>query len=107
LLRTHARLEGNEDAASSRSQPGLIVAPSPIDPQGVAPAELQQRIRADRAGDPYLLFRDAAGEQRILILAHQPPQLTIGRAEGCDVRLDWDVAISRLEAGVANSPPPR
>ena len=74
------------------------MAPSPIDPQGVAPAELQQRIRADRAGDPYLLFRDAAGEQRILILAHQPPQLTIGRAEGCDVRLDWDVAISRAHA---------
>jgi hypothetical protein len=62
---------------------------APIDPDGVSPVELQQRIRADRRGDPYLLFRDAAGGQRILAVGDQPTRLTIGRAPGCDVCLDW------------------
>jgi hypothetical protein len=69
---------------------------SPIDSDGVSPVELQERIRADRRGDPYLLFRDAAGEQRLLPLGDPgTQQLTIGRAPGCDVCLDWDVGISR------------
>lgn len=71
---------------------------SPIDADGVSPVELQERIRADGRGDPYLLFRDAAGAQRILALAGLTPQLTIGRAPGCDVCLDWDAGISRAHA---------
>lgn len=67
----------------------------PIDSDGVSPVELQQRLRADRRGEPYLLFRDAAGGQQILALGEQPSQLTIGRAPGCDVCLDWDEGISR------------
>lgn len=71
---------------------------SAIDQDGVTPAELQERIRADRLGNPYLLFRDGGGAQRILSLAHQPPQLTIGRAPDCDVRLAWDAMVSRAHA---------
>ena len=71
---------------------------SPIDPDGVSPVELQERISADRRGEPYLLFRDATGAQRIVALGDQRPQLTIGRVAGCDVRLDWDAGISRAHA---------
>jgi hypothetical protein len=71
---------------------------SPIDSDGVSPVELQERIRSDRRGDPYLLFRDAAGGQRILALGGQGSQLTIGRAPGCDVCVDWDEGISRAHA---------
>jgi pSer/pThr/pTyr-binding forkhead associated (FHA) protein len=71
---------------------------SPIDPDGVSPGELQERIVADQRGDPYLLFRDAAGGQRILALDDQGSQLTIGRAPGCDVCLHWDEGISRAHA---------
>jgi FHA domain-containing protein len=71
---------------------------SPIDSDGVSPVELQERIGADRRGDPYLLFRDAAGAQRILALGGLGSQLTIGRAPGCDVCLDWDEGISRAHA---------
>ena len=71
---------------------------SPIDPDGVSPAELQQRMRADRNGEPYLLLRDATGAQRIVALGDQRPQLTIGRVSGCDVCLDWDLGISRAHA---------
>jgi pSer/pThr/pTyr-binding forkhead associated (FHA) protein len=71
---------------------------SPIDSDGVSPVELQERIRSDRRGDPYLLFRDGAGGQRILALGDQGSQLTIGRAPGCDVCLDWDEGVSRAHA---------
>jgi hypothetical protein len=71
---------------------------SPIDPDGASPVELQKRIREDRRGDPYLLFRDPTGEQRIVGLGDKPSQLTVGRAAGCDVCLDWDVGVSRAHA---------
>jgi pSer/pThr/pTyr-binding forkhead associated (FHA) protein len=71
---------------------------SPIDPEGASPSEIQERLRADRRGEPYLLFRDGAYEQQIVSLAEQSPHLTIGRAAGCDVCLDWDEGISRAHA---------
>jgi pSer/pThr/pTyr-binding forkhead associated (FHA) protein len=71
---------------------------SPIDSDGVSPAELKQRLDADRRGEAYLLFRDATREQRIVVLAEQPEHLTIGRADGCDVSLDWDAGVSRAHA---------
>jgi pSer/pThr/pTyr-binding forkhead associated (FHA) protein len=74
------------------------VAVSTIDPDGVSPVELQERIRADRRSDSYLLFRDAAGGQQILELGERGSQLTVGRAPGCDVCLDWDVGVSRAHA---------
>jgi len=73
--------------------PGL-----PIDADGLSPIELQQRLRADQLGEAYLLYRDAAGGQQILALGSQPSQLTLGRAAGCDVCLDWDEGISRAHA---------
>ena len=74
------------------------MAASSLDPQGVSPVEVQARLRADRRGEPYLLFRDADGAQQILPLAGQPAQLTIGRAAGCDVRLGGDEGVSRAHA---------
>jgi hypothetical protein len=74
------------------------VSVSPIDPDGVTPAELQERVRADRRGKPYLLFRDGAGRQRILALGDLPPQSTVGRSAGCDVCLGWDEGVSRAHA---------
>ena len=38
------------------------MAASPIDPHSASPAELQERIRADGVGGPYLLFRDGEAE---------------------------------------------
>jgi hypothetical protein len=71
---------------------------SAIDRAGVSPVELRERIRLDRRGEPYLLFRDAAGEQRILELGDRGSQLTVGRAPGCDVCLEWDAGVSRAHA---------
>jgi pSer/pThr/pTyr-binding forkhead associated (FHA) protein/DNA-binding CsgD family transcriptional regulator len=77
---------------------GRIVPGSPIDTDGVSPSELQERIGADRRGEPYLLYRDGAYRQQIFELSEQAPQLTIGRATGCDVSLHWDEGISRAHA---------
>jgi pSer/pThr/pTyr-binding forkhead associated (FHA) protein len=85
--------------SSSRESPNQpSSARSPIDPDGVAPAELQERIQADRRGEAYLLFRDGAYRQHMLELSEQSPHLTIGRATGCDVCLHWDEGISRAHA---------
>ena len=71
---------------------------SPVDPSGVSPAELQERIHADRKGEPYLLYRDGDGRQQILLLSEQPSPLTVGRASGCGVCLEWDSGVSRAHA---------
>jgi pSer/pThr/pTyr-binding forkhead associated (FHA) protein len=71
---------------------------SPIDGDGPSPSELQERIRAERFGAPYLLFRDGARQQQILVLSEQTPRLTIGRDAGCDVCLSWDEGVSRVHA---------
>jgi pSer/pThr/pTyr-binding forkhead associated (FHA) protein/DNA-binding CsgD family transcriptional regulator len=69
---------------------------SPIDPHSASPAELQDRIRADGVGGPYLLFRDGAGEQRIVAL--QSDRMTVGRAPGCELALTWDGKVSGTHA---------
>jgi hypothetical protein len=71
---------------------------SPIDAHSATPAELQDRIRADFAGDCYLLFRDGEGVQHIHPLAEAGERLTIGRLPGCELTLPWDGKISGAHA---------
>lgn len=61
------------------------------------PAELKRQVDAERAGDAFLLYRDAAGEQRIFPLSGDRSKVTIGR-EGTDISLDEDSEVSRLHA---------
>lgn len=60
-------------------------------------SELKARLDAERAGEPFLVFRDSAGAQRIVPLGDQA-RLTIGRDPRADVALAWDVETSRLHA---------
>jgi pSer/pThr/pTyr-binding forkhead associated (FHA) protein/DNA-binding CsgD family transcriptional regulator len=70
---------------------------SPVDPEGASPAELQERIAADRRGQPYLLYRDGSGRQRIVAL-EGGDRLTVGRAPGCELALTWDTKVSGTHA---------
>lgn len=81
------------------STPGAseLVSFSAIDSNGVSAAELKARVEADRRGEQYLLFRQADGGQRIIELSNHR-QLTIGRAPGCEVCIDWDTGVSRAHA---------
>jgi len=71
---------------------------SPIDAHSATAAELQERIRADFAGDPYLLLRDGDGAQQIQSLAEAGERLTVGRRPGCELALSWDAKVSGTHA---------
>lgn len=60
-------------------------------------AELQQRLAAERRGNPFLLYRDGAGAQQIVELQDAKGPVSIGRSR-TDVSLDWDADVSRVHA---------
>ena len=62
------------------------------------PAELKERIEAERAGVPLLIYRDGDGAQRIHELAAGRPRLALGRQPECDIALTWDEEVSRVHA---------
>jgi pSer/pThr/pTyr-binding forkhead associated (FHA) protein len=61
-----------------------------------SPAELKAQLEAERAGDPFLLYREPERGQAIVPLAAGP--VTVGRGESCDVCLAWDGDVSRVHA---------
>src|SRR5689334_11855492 len=63
-----------------------------------SPAELKAVIEAERAGTPFLLYRDGPGEQRLLVLTDDVDRLTVGRSMANALCLDWDTEVSRLHA---------
>jgi DNA-binding CsgD family transcriptional regulator len=71
---------------------------SPVGPHSASPAELQSRLEAERAGVPFLLWRDPAG-QRILSLG-ESERVTVGRGDEVDVQLTADERVSRLHAEI-------
>jgi hypothetical protein len=76
-----------------------------LDPHGATPAELQERIRAERTNEAFVLWRDGDGRQRILSLAHPVERVTVGRAPGSDLWLDFDVKVSRVHATLERAGP--
>jgi hypothetical protein len=73
------------------------MAPSPLQAHSASPAELRERIEAERRGRPFLVFRDGDGSQRLLDLAGLE-RLSIGRGAGNELSLPWDTEVSRLHA---------
>jgi pSer/pThr/pTyr-binding forkhead associated (FHA) protein len=63
-----------------------------------SPAELKARIEAERRGEPFVVYRDGAGAQRVVPLPDTGRELTIGRDQEADVHLDWDPHVSGLHA---------
>jgi pSer/pThr/pTyr-binding forkhead associated (FHA) protein len=70
---------------------------SPLDAHQATPAELRERIAAERRGQPFLVYRDGAGAQRIMELTERD-RVSVGRSPECDLPLTWDVEVSRLHA---------
>ena len=63
-----------------------------------SPRELKAQIEAERAGVPFLIYRNGDGEQQIVDLGDDREQVTIGRAASADIFLEWDTEVSRLHA---------
>jgi hypothetical protein len=62
------------------------------------PEELEERQAALDRGEPFLLFRDGDGRQRIVSLGEHGESVTIGRRYEADISLPWDPEASRLHA---------
>jgi predicted component of type VI protein secretion system len=69
---------------------------SPLSPHAATPAELRERIEAEREGTPFLVLRDGEGSQRLFVLDPDIQRVAIGRSAGADVPLVWDTEVSRL-----------
>jgi len=65
--------------------------------RSVTPAELAERLQAERRGVPFALYLDGDGRQRIVELA-DPRPLCIGRQPSADIPLGWDTEVSRAHA---------
>jgi pSer/pThr/pTyr-binding forkhead associated (FHA) protein len=74
---------------------------SPLASHSGTPAELKERIAAERLGVSFLVYRDGGGNQRIFALADERSSLTVGRAAPCDLRIDWDPEVSGVHAELA------
>src|SRR3954453_4795808 len=64
--------------------------PSPLKAHSASPAELRERIEAERRGRPFLVFRGDEHEQRILDLDGHGARLSVGRGATNEVSLPWD-----------------
>ena len=63
--------------------------------------ELKAQIEAERAGLPFLVFRQGGdGEQAIVTVEPGGGEVWIGRGDSVDVRLGWDGEVSALHAQV-------
>ena len=63
-------------------------------------AELKAQLELERRGEPFLLYRSADGEQRLLELAADASPVTIGRRGEASVALTWDSEVSRLHSTI-------
>lgn len=62
----------------------------------MSPIELQELIRAERRGTPFVFLRDGGGEQRVVSLDGE--RLLLGRAPGNDLQIGWDPRVSGVHA---------
>ena len=62
--------------------------------------ELKAQIEAERAGRPFLVYRDGEEEQVIATVEPGTEELWVGRAESAGLRLAWDEEVSALHAQV-------
>lgn len=75
----------------------------PSDPLTPDDDELAARRAAERRGDPYLVYSDHAGHERVLSLPGSWERVTIGRGLGSDVPLAWDSKVSSAHAQLERS----
>jgi DNA-binding CsgD family transcriptional regulator len=69
-------------------------------PRATSAPELKEQIEAERAGRPFLVFRDGGDAQVIVAIEPGAEELWVGRGESADVRLGWDEEVSGLHAQI-------
>jgi len=71
---------------------------APFGPHWASAAELKEQLEAERRGEPFLVYRDGEGVQRIVTLPPTAGCLTVGRDPATDICLFWDDEVSRVHA---------
>jgi FHA domain len=71
---------------------------SPAGPHASTPAELTERLAAERRGAPFVLYRDERGAQVLVELDPTAAPLTVGRRAENAIALAWDAEVSRVHA---------
>ena len=74
----------------------MTVLPPPL--RSVTPAELAERLAAERRGVPLLVYLDGDGRQRIFELGDGARTVCVGRDPEAEVPLTWDTEVSRAHA---------
>lgn len=67
-------------------------------PRARSAGELKAQIEAERLGRPFLVLRDAEGEQRLVEIGEGTESMWVGRSESADLSLGWDEEVSSLHA---------
>jgi hypothetical protein len=62
----------------------------------ISPTELQELIRTERLGQPFLFLRD--GDDAQLLVSLEGERILIGRAQGADLQIGWDPRVSGVHA---------
>jgi hypothetical protein len=75
---------------------GGVSATTPADAQ--SESDSKARAEAERAGRPFLLYRDGDGKQHLFFLAPDAARASVGRVPPSDLLLSWDPQVSRLHA---------
>ena len=70
----------------------------PVAPHSLSPRELKRVLAAERAGEPFLAFRDGEGSLRLFVLGADGETRTLGRRPEMDLSLLWDSQVSGLHA---------
>lgn len=61
-------------------------------------SEMKARIEAERAGQPFLLYRDGDDRQQLFTFEPGLAHASVGRSRSSDLALAWDQQVSRLHA---------
>jgi pSer/pThr/pTyr-binding forkhead associated (FHA) protein len=75
-----------------------MAAVSTLPPAARSVSALKARMDAERAGRPFLVYRDAEGTQQLYVLEPGSTPVSVGRRRSSDVALEWDDQVSRLHA---------
>jgi FHA domain/LexA DNA binding domain len=70
----------------------------PATPHAASATELKAQIDAERAGLPFLIYRDGQARHRLHVLEPGQTRLTLGRRSSADLPMPWDDEVSRLHA---------
>ena len=70
----------------------------PVAPHALSPRELKEVLAAERAGEPFLAFRDEQGCLSLFVLGRDPRTSTVGRRGEMDLSISWDGQVSGLHA---------